>query len=404
MIPNTPSTLNGCNISSSHTNYEANIKYNNYDIEFHPYSFNLNSITPTLGLPNNLGVVDSVSDGAYIYMADINKDENMSYHLNGQIIAEGYNHVQLSNFVDQCYAYPIDINISTTDRKLLDTSNHPVIFESKLHVKNANNTIVPTLNQDINITGNTHDDIKLHLQPTYFIKDLNGSSQLILNLNYNREKNSSVNPKSISFIKYKVNCSNSLTDCTMDANLIPNKTLQGVKDLNATIHINFYYGRSHIQRQRYVGTDGNASLYYEVYCDLANDGNKSLLQDDVNSTYTDDPRWFINTKHTSNYGKAKDIKQRGANLVSIVSGTEPTGNYPDKISLHYNGTRGYPYKATMEDHASNWLIYNKYNKNATFNEFQVEFINSSGNWAGESETNSTTKKNAAQQTNRRLMW
>ena len=58
----------------------------------------------------------------------------------------------------------------------------------------------------------------------------------------------------------------------------------------------------------------------------------------------------------------------------------------------------------MENNASNWLIYNKYNPNATTNEFQVEFIKPGGDWAGVHETNSTTNKNASDNTNRRLMW
>jgi hypothetical protein len=58
----------------------------------------------------------------------------------------------------------------------------------------------------------------------------------------------------------------------------------------------------------------------------------------------------------------------------------------------------------METNASGWLIYNKYDNTAKKNEFEVEFTNSSGSWAGQTETDSTTKKNAAERTNRRLMW
>ena len=58
----------------------------------------------------------------------------------------------------------------------------------------------------------------------------------------------------------------------------------------------------------------------------------------------------------------------------------------------------------MENNASGWLIYNKYNPNIPTNEFEVEFIQPNSAWAGMHETNSTTNKNATENTNRRLMW
>ena len=58
----------------------------------------------------------------------------------------------------------------------------------------------------------------------------------------------------------------------------------------------------------------------------------------------------------------------------------------------------------MENNASGWLIYNKYNPNATTNEFEVEFVKPGGSWAGKHETNTSTDSNASNKTNRRLMW
>jgi hypothetical protein len=57
----------------------------------------------------------------------------------------------------------------------------------------------------------------------------------------------------------------------------------------------------------------------------------------------------------------------------------------------------------MENNASNWLIYNKYDANDTKNEFVVEFVND-GNWTGENETSVTTKNRSSIITNRRSMW
>jgi len=164
----------------------------------------------------------------------------------------------------------------------------------------------------------------------------------------------------------------------------------------------FLYGRTHAQRERYLGAEGNATIYYEVYCNVAEDGNKSLLPNGLNAKYSDDPRWFINTQQQTAYdGKVNTISQKATTDIDISNITNAT---PTKAQLNYNETKGYPYKATMEINSSNWLLYNKYNENANKNRFEVEFIKSNSSWGGIKETNSTTHRDAAEQTNRRLMW
>jgi len=420
---NANDALNGCEVSSSHTNSDASITYSDLNVTFHPYKFDLNAtngtnptpITPTIGLPVGgiFTLVPAIAPGVapYIYISDINEtlDENMSYHLNGSINALGENNVTLTNFVDKCYAVPLDINISTSNRDLNDSNGNHVDYRVRFHDINASNKVITAL--DINVTDDaatSHtDDIVIQTVQTltkgYFPKNLNGTMQTRLNMNYVREKDTTINPTTLTFIKYQVNCTNATTDCTFNADLVNNKTTKGVKDLNSTIPIRHYYGRTHAPRTTITGTDGNVSIYYEVFCNGVT-CNKALLQDGIDSNTTDDPRWFVNTKHSNESGTAAQtatVQKNGAN-VSITR--EANGNHPDYIGLHYNGSSGYPYKATMENNASAWLIYNKYNANATTNEFEVEFIKPGGDWAGRHETNATTNKNASDNTNRRLMW
>jgi len=410
--------LNGCEISSNHTNSDAGITYTDLNITFHPYKFDLNAtngtgaspIEPTIGLLFTL--VPTAVMNPYIYMSDINEtlDENMSYHLNGSINALGENNVTLTNFVDKCYAVPLDINISTSNRDLNDSNGNHVDYRVRFHDLNSSNNVITAL--DINVTDDntsSHtDDILLQTVQTatkgYFPKNLNGTMRTRLNMNYVREKNTTINPTTLTFIKYQVNCTNAATDCTFNADLVNNKTTKGIKDLNSTIPIRHYYGRTHAPRTTINGSDGNVSMYYEVFCNGAT-CNKALLQDGTNSNTTDDPRWFVNTKHTNEAGTAAQTTTIQKNAAKVTVTREANGNHPDYIGLHYDdSTSGYPYKATMENNASNWLIYNKYNPNATTNEFQVEFIKPGGDWAGVHETNSTTNKNASDNTNRRLMW
>jgi len=409
MIPNADSdisVLNGCNITSSHTNVEANLQYNDFNITAHPYMFDMNSITPTVGLNH-----ENVATGAYIYYADLNnaQDENMSYHLDGSIKALGKDQAALSNFVASCYAVPLKLEITTLNsRTLQNLDGANVLYRARLHDLNNSNDVQTAL--DINVSDATPNaPLAIQTTPTHFLKDLNGQMTTRLNLNYERKKDKAVNPFVLNFVKYTTNCNDPLNDCTFKADLTT-KTTQGIKDLNSSIGIYHYYGKTHVPRQRFVGEDGNATIYYEVYCS-GSTCNKALLQNGLNSQISDDPRWFINTKHTADYGVPGDVNQKtysvGTGYVKqtqAASGNAVNNGKYDYVGLHYTGERGYPYKTTMENNASGWLLYDPYDPNTNKNDFEVEFINAASNWAGKRETDTATKRNASDQTNRRIMW
>lgn len=211
----------------------------------------------------------------------------------------------------------------------------------------------------------------------------NGSAYPTVKINFDRNLTKVVNP--FNFIVRDIN----VTDV--------NGTLGGMElDQNAT----YIYARTHAQRARYVGNSGKAFIYYEAYCsDVGCD--KTLLPNSTASVYTDDPRWFVNPSHISNIGDVGAIAQKGANYITADN---ITGVNPTTVDLTYDHEdRGYPYKATMQNSASSWLIYNPYNPNATSNEFEVEF-SKNGDWIGKHETNTTTKQNASDKMNRRSMW
>jgi len=393
-------TLNGCNISSLHTNSSAvDLEYKHYNIEFHPYSFDLTGITSSTGLTH-----DAINANSFVYMSDMSVspvDENMSYHLNGTIRAAGEDNSSLSNFVDNCYAKPISIDLNTA------TLNQPVPFQFRFHSIDTTGADIST--QDDNVTGTS---TVINLLTTAFPKDFNGSANTILNLNYDRNNSFEVNPETVTFNNYNVDCTNAAADCTFNADLIATKTAQGREDLNNTIR--YYYGRTHAPRNRFVGPGPhNAFIYYEVYCNGTTVGGsqclKDRLQNGLNSRVTDDPRWFRNEQHiVASHGNSgvdnTQITQKNAANVSSATLINATGQ--TTAPLTYNENRDYPYKATMENNASRFLIYNKYdtaNTNTT-NEFEVEFVSGTSNWAGKSESTTTTGGVGTQKTNRRSMW
>ena len=407
----TSNSLNGCDISSNHTNNDTNLTYNDFNVTFHPYKFDVSTITPTVGLNHT-----DVNSSSYIYMADMsfnnNQDQNMSYHLNGFILPQGYNESNLSNFVDGCFAKALDINVSINgDTALTDTLGNQIVYQSKFHdINSTTDSEITALTLDANYTTPVS-FIQISTGQNYFKKDFDGSMETRLNLNYHRDLNVSVNPKEISFMNYDVDCNDSANNCTFKADMIQNKTTQGTKDLNSSIAIKHYYGRTHAPRNRFVGPTGNAFIYYEVFCNGVG-CDKTLLQNGHNSRVTDDPRWFRNEAHVvASHGSAgaadgSDITQK--NAANVTTGTLDNNTTLGQTTapLTYNENRGYPYKATMENNASGFLIYNKYDTTNTSrtNEFEVEFVNTDGNWAGKADSSATTREIGSKKTNRRSMW
>jgi len=221
--------------------------------------------------------------------------------------------------------------------------------------------------------------------------DANGTKTLLntdANVSLNFDRNISVAKNPFMLLGSDVNIT---TESNYSGVLVTGSSLA---DTNAT----FIYGRTHAPRKRFVGATGVDFIYYEAYCS-GTDCNKTLLPNGSDSNSSDDPRWFVNSSHIGTSGSAGSATQKGTVYVTsgVLAGTPATAN------LTYDTTRGYPYKATMENNASSWLIYNKYKATATANEFEVEFVGDS-TWAGQHETNATTDTNASSTTNRRTMW
>jgi hypothetical protein len=379
---------NGCLITTNHGSDSSGNIYMDHNLSFHPYEFDVSSIVPTFGLTHAAAGATS-----FIYMADINQsqDENMSYHLNGNIVAIGEDNSTLSNFVDGCYAQPLNLDLN---RSIMNT---PVAYRYRFHSYEANTTEIGT-SVAIDLNNSV---VPLPLATTIFPKDRNGSANTILNLNYDRDVDTAVNPQVVNFISYDVNCTIA-NNCTFFADLISNKTTQGTRALDN--NVTHYYGRTNAPRQSYTTSSGTAFIYYEAYCSTDATGvcNKALLPGGVDSNSTDDPRWFINNTHTAGQSGGVDtVSQKGGTYVSASALTEAAGEAT--TTLTYTGTT-LPYKTTMENNASSWLIYNKYNNNALTNEFQVEFLGGASSWAGVHETNTSTDNNATTKTNRRSMW
>lgn len=238
--------------------------------------------------------------------------------------------------------------------------------------------------------------------------DTNGTKNIIFNdtnlskvlrFNFLRQANVAVNPFDANASDINISCLSSYTGVAGNANISGFES--GLGDGNTT----FVYGRTNASKQRYQGNAGNANIYFESFCFGAT-CNTALLPNGATSRKINDARWYINDNHISTTdGNVTIVVQKGGTNVggdTVTATDNPAGN-PSQTALNYNGTQGYPYKTTIENGASPWLIYNESDPTATRNEFQVEFDSVSG-WSGEHETNTTTKNRSGTNTNRRVIW
>jgi len=397
-------TLNGCNISSAHSS-SPGVTTTDIFTTFHPYQFTVTN-TITLGMGH---VAPPTSFKPFLYMSDLNQDENMSIHLNTTVSAVGKaNSTPLSNYVNQCYAQALNLNIKKTA-----TTNTAIVYKYIIHNKDSNGSTIAA--QDISQTinaGNLTQNPTFSTSPAFFQKDMNGTITLLSNLNYNREVNQTANPEDINYTMVSVddNATQFYADLTT-------KIAEGNVTFNQKVL--HYYGRTNAPKITIecnsspctTGNDASSTsitsefIYYEIFCQGTN-CNTDILPNGF--TQTNDIRWFTNNNHDKNglalgtdgdIGTITEVINSG-NVVEVSRAID-TANYKTDVVFRYNGP--FPYDARMQMQSSTWLIYNESDANTTQNEFTIEFI-STGNWNGKFEEDSTTETNAAPVTNTRIMW
>ena len=310
----------------------------------------------------------NASASTFTYLSN---DLNMSAGFDVTITAENALNATTTNFDSTAWENPVNIAFTLPAQASM--------VENKSEISTSQNLIFATGVKTINYS------------------DSNLTTNLVFN--FNRTNNVAVNPFIINGSTVDINASSLYTSSSGATATV----IGGVNpDQNAT----FLYGRTHAPRHRFTGPSGTALIYYEIHCDgtiNANACDKTLLPNGINSKTSDDPRWFINPSHLVTTGVVGTVTQKGTS--GLVTATTPTGTNIANVALTYGFTsKGYPYKATMENNASSWLIYNPYDANDDDNDFEVEFTNSASSWAGQKETDTVTNRNASDKTNRRSMW
>ena len=396
--------LNGCTIdSNNHDNDDASIKYRDYDMVLHPYTFNMGSIDLYKGTTNNV-VVDA-NTSTYVYMNNILDDANMSVRYSGFVRAFGADDKQLNNFVSNCYAQDVSLQIEHGVVGLTPALN--------LRLFAVNENLIPIY--DVNMTapaGSTTNT--LGLTAANFVKDLNGSSNMELNFNLTRTVNTATNPITIWYDDLNATC---VTPGNCDSNADMSNTFVPTGELESNTTITHIYGRVHTPRQRVANPNPNNAintnipLYHEFYCDSATGCNitdydtntfPEVLLSQNGLLSQDDVRWYVQTSHsTVNDGNTTSTQARNA-LDNAQITTRIINPDANSANYTYSGD-AYPYKTTINLIAPNWLIYNRYDAAATVNNFELEFY-TTGRWAGEDQSGVNVDSNTSINVNRRIQW
>jgi len=343
---------------------------------------------------------------SWLYMNDINGSTTtpaMSSYISYTITAQNKSGATTKNFTKTCFPDTVntaptinDLKLNTTFDLFLDaTINSSSDANLSLYSEDNNSIAIWTMNTNkVIVKGNNN--LQEWISPLNFT---NGVGKAKVHFNIDRNNSVSLNPVAITVIDVN-------TSTAWMSNPGSPKNFTGAT-LNKSF--NYIYGRTNAPRQRFVGNTGTAFIYYQGYCSGTDVNNntcdKSLLPDGTSSVSNDDPRWFNNPLHNSSTdgiaGTAATIIQK--NGQTDVTTTSLSTHNPESARLQYHGS-DYPYKTTMTNKPSPWLIYNKYKSDTNTTEFEVEFTNNNSQWAGQHETNTSTTKNASDMTNRRSMW
>ncbi len=308
-------------------------------------------------------------------------DRNMAALLDLNISARGASNTILSNYTSLCYAK--DGNLTTTISAPLvidpSTALTKILWYDQLHGDINGSTLLSGAMSYLMDFNRTQFDST----------DINGTAHIQYRVNFDRNETKVVKP-----IRFRLNT----------VQFADNDGATGIQliDQNAT----FYYGRAHAPDYRFPNRDGNATIYYEVYCKDCNTTFRNAMgitgNESVNAL-----NWYQNALHINTAGVVAPVPQ----IIANFSNTGLTNIDPVSIQrLTLQPATALPYMDKVDLNSPSWLVhYPEY--------FTVEFY-STGSWAGAGfvkenqsnaiDTNTTVgehiHKSAPTKAHKRLNW
>lgn len=298
--------LVGCDIRSQHDNIQALLAYRDLNVAFRPDTFDLSAIRMATGSDFNGSIMNA---NAWTYMNTLTETPDMGVRYSGQIRAVGDNNETLSNFVTDCYAEPLHLDMNLIYPTTAGLPN----WRYRLQEVNASTGDIWRDTNAVIASPATNTAFPiLTLPQTSFLKSQNGMVDVKLTINYDRNQTLPVNPVSVGLRDFQISCETDLNCNSMahgSVNHLPDELI------NTNNTTTFVYGRLNTKDIRVFGANSfSANGWYEVFNLPLYEG--ASLQPSRNGT-----NWFINAMHD-------DASHGDANVTRLISaGAAATVNY-----------------------------------------------------------------------------
>ena len=330
---------------------------------FIPYKFETNATYETT----------NGKDWVYMHTPPKSSIPKMSVYIDYTVIAKNRDRNITQNFTNQCFSDENYEYRTTFDLYLnaeIDSSSDINISQYDEH--NYTNYLL-TIGEN---------SIKSLIKSSQFT---NGTGRAKIYFNIDRDKTKAVSPVSITLLE--VNSSSTSPDYK-EIDFI------GEKDINNSKK--FYYGRVYTPNYRITDTN-QTKIFAEIYC------KESCFCPTNYEKSVDNELWRINRDHSLTDGTVQLISTRSE--VSVDSTIDRFQAGVTLPNITYDGSKGYPFWVRIKVIPDSWLIYNKYDKNAKYRSFFIEFYRSTNGWAGKGYNIGLHVDNKASKIpNKRINW
>ncbi|MFA6143668.1 MAG: Calx-beta domain-containing protein [Sulfurimonas sp.] len=327
----------GCEISSNHLkNSSPTTVYNDYNLTFRPYTFDISSVQMTKGTGFTTDIKNS--NNVWTYMHDLKTSNQMGIRYSGEIKALGQGNVMLNNFVSNCYAEPVKLDANLTFPTVYQYPTG-TFWRYRFQEKDTNGNLWRDTNASVLSPGSNSSSPYVAIPSSSFLKDKNGTINLDLTVNFDRNQTTPFNPIMLQMQNLQIKCQISGNCSSLAAN-----KMNYLPDTNLTTNSNvtFIYGRIIPRDIRVFGstTDAIANGWYEVY-------NTPTLAGIDLSPSRNDAMWYINKLHN-------DATDGDATVQNPVIGSTSALGIE---TYNFGHTNAAPYSAKAHINTESWLWY-----------------------------------------------
>ena len=407
-IDNSTSVYNGMLNSTRGCDIKSNFssKYYDLNVNMHPYTFNLSSISSNSN-PN--------SSANYVYINDLTKTKHliqngleMAINVNGSITALGKNNKVLTNYTNGCSANNMNIDLSYSTLKDDNITTIKDILGNSAQLQYG--LYVSGIDTSVNINNASSNKVNINFNKRYFDSNISGAGSALFNgyFNYKRAYNGAINPFDLHF--GVLNLASPQDRSSVD--LINNHIPTAKEDINSTTIL--YYAKAKSKSDFYDDISAKivkTPILISLFC------NESLeycqkygidTEKDITSEYD----WWVATSHSATVGEGKVELQTNDSSKVIVYPTivnNFTNGINKEVKVEDRGITNKPYTAIISPTNGMianfpWLLFNKDKDAVPDYIYKVKFVDIPDAWSGKGETGHTINVNASGRKSKKVDW